>query len=243
MYSISICDADERARDSLEEVINRYFKSKDILVKIRKFDNFREMQRSYKIVDIVFIDAKTINNADFCLLEFFVRSNPYVYLYILGDSCAYLGDIDELCTFRYIEKPVGFKQLYHSLDRIIDMQKDVAFMSNYLPVTLKENEIVCIYSLNRRTYVLTDLGIVYPTIISVKEWQRKVRDIKSFCQPHYSYIINRRFIYSFSGNEIVLQCKNGKAMSVYPSQRRMGEIRNNYYTGIRPINIFITETD
>lgn len=229
MYSISICYADERERHSLEENIHYYFKTRDLLVNIRKFSNFGEMQRSHRIADIVFVDAKTISNADLCL---FVRSNPCACLYMLGDGRSYPGDIIDMYTFRWVEKPVDFKNLYLSLDTILDMQKEVAFMSNYLPVMLKENEIVCIYSFDRRTYVLTDLGIIYPTIISVKEWQRKVSNMKSFCQPHYSFIINQKFMVSFSGNELILRCKNGQTMSVFPSQRRRGEVRTDYYEDI-----------
>ena len=229
MYSVSICDDDEKERDLLEGVLLNYFKQKNTMVKVTKFDNFSEMQRNPKMVDILFVDAEIIRYTDFCMLELFENIDLYAYVYILGEGHEYPNYINNMPTFRYIKKPVSLKQLYHSLDRIIDAQSNVGFMSNYLPVTLKENEIVCIYSNNRKTYVLTELGITYPTTSSIKEWQRKISGMKHFCQPHYSYIINRRFISSFCGDTIVLKYKNGQTMNVYPSQRRLGVFLNDYF--------------
>ncbi len=229
MYSIFICDADERTRDSLEKIIRCYFKAKDVMIRIRKFESFNEMVRHKGIADIVFMDEETVGSEGFGYVRFLLKSNPNLHLYVLGNRYKHLDFAMDAHVFRYMEKPVDLDRLYLSFNMILSAQKEIRFMSSYLPVSLKEDEFVCVYSYERRTYVVTDLGVVYPTTISIKEWERRLSGLKGFSHPHYSYIINLRFISSFDGKTIVLHCKNGKIMEVIPSQRKMGNFRNDYY--------------
>ena len=229
MYSISICDSEERTRDSLERMVDCYFKAKNIPSIIRKFNDLREMSRFSGWVDIVFLDASTVASEGFVSVRALVKENPKMYLYILGDRYTYLDDAMDMHAFRYMVKPIDLDRLYLSLGIILDSPKEINFMSNYLPVTLKEDEIVCVYSYERKTFVLTDTGVKYPTIMSIKAWKRKLEDSEDFSQPHYSYIINMNFISSFDGKQIILNCKNGKKINITPSQRKLSEFRSGFY--------------
>lgn len=229
MYSIFICDADERTKNSLEKIIKCYFKAKNVMVRIRKFESFSDMVRHKVVADIAFIDEETIGNEEIKYVQILKKCNPDLHLYVLGNRYKHLDFAMDAHVFRYLEKPIDLDRLYLSFNMILSVQKEIRFMSNYLPVTLKEDEFVCVYSYERRTYVVTDLGVVYPTTISIKEWESKLSGLRGFSRPHYSYIINLRYISSFDGKTIVLHCKSGKVMEVIPSQRKIGSFRNDYY--------------
>lgn len=228
MYNISICDADKGTRDFLEGVLGCYFKTKEVLVKIRKFERLEEMLRQSRTSDIVFMDEKTGGSDVLRYMDFLTKCNPNLRLFLLGDGYLHLDGAMDMHVFRYLSKPVDLDRLYLSLNVLLDSQKELSFMSQYLPMTLKEDEVVCVYSFERKTYVITDLGIAYPTIISIKEWERKTDGLKSFSHPHYSYIINLDYVYSFDGKKIVLHCKSGKTIEVIPSQRMLSGFKKDY---------------
>ena len=233
MYSIFICDADERARISLEKSIRCYFKAKSVLVDVRKFESFDEMVRHQGIADIVFMDEDTVGSEGMKQAKLLQKFNPDLYLYVLGDGYRQLDCAMDLHVFRYLEKPVDIDRLYLSFNIILSSHEEIHFMSKYFPVTLKEDELVCVYSYERRTYVVTDIGKVYPTTISIKEWEQKLSRMRGFSHPHYSYIINMRYIQDFNGKRIILHCMNGKNIRIVPSQRKIGNFRNDYYSRMR----------
>lgn len=232
MFSISVCDGLMRYGDSLERILNCYFKARDVLVEIRKYNSLSEMMRLGDRADIVFLDSETISCIELRSIQTLFKCNPKLYLYILSDKHFSMSESVNLYVFKCLEKPVDARALYHSLDIILEMEGTVSFTSDYLNIMLKEDEIVCIYSFKRKTYVITDKGTIYPTIVSIKQWGRKISNFKNFCHPHYSYIINSKYINSFDGRTIVLKCLNGKAISVTPSQRNLVEFRNDYYEKI-----------
>lgn len=228
MYKVSICYGMMRVGETLEKVLNCYFKTKKLLVEIRKYSRLSDMMKCDYRADMVFLDAETVLKEGFGFIKFLSTCKPKRHLCMIGDSPYPAKDDIDLVSFSYFERPVDLDMFYNSLDGIIESQEEVSFTSNYLNVTLNSDEIVCIYSFARRTFVVTDQGQVHPTINSMRYWQDKVSDFKDFYHPHYSYIINSKYINSFDGRTIVMKCINGKAVTVMPSQKRMSEFRSRY---------------
>lgn len=228
MYNIAICESDEVASESLEKTLRCYFISKKMPICVRRFSTFAELGRYSGCVDIAFLDADT-NNKD-CVRagHLLLSRNPEVFLYILSDRYAYLDDAMDLKAFRYLQKNIDMCRFVASLDIIIAKNRKVAFVSNYNNISLNESEIVCVYSRDRKTYVLTENGYAYPTTISIKSWQGRLVCSEHFTQPHYSYIVNLEHISSFDGEKIVLRCNDGKIINVYPSQRKIGEFKRSF---------------
>lgn len=227
MYSISICDKEKTRGDKLENLLHCYFTAKKLDFKINRYSTPSEISRVSGCTDIVFMNIDE-NMDGINAGEALIRSNPDIYLYVLSQGADFLDNAMDIKAFRFFETPINTERLYDSLELIVHRPLQIEFMSNYLSVTLSEAEIVCIRTEDRRTCVITDSGVVYPTTMSMKEWTEKVKECKNYVSPHYSYIVNLKYVSEFDGEVITLRTKIGKTMKIYPSQRKISEFRNRF---------------
>lgn len=228
MYSISIYDTQLLRGKKLEKLIECYFSAKRLPFRIRKFSTMSDIIRIAGYTDILFANIDEHNKDIIDMSAALMERYSNIHLYILSDKYTFLDDVMDLRAFRYFSNPVDRERLFSSLDIITQNPKKLSFVSDYTPITLVENEIVCIYTASRRTYVLTDSGATYPTTLSIKEWLSKTQGFRNYASPHYSYIVNTNYVWDFSSELIILKCKTGKVMKIYPSQRKIGEFRNVY---------------
>lgn len=233
MYNIVICDDNKQMRDSLSNQIKQFFTKKDLEYTVREFSSGEELSRYTGKVDIAFMDIEMgrINGiqAGYTLS----RRNPDVVIFIVTSHNQYLDDAMDLRVFRYLTKPVDSERLFAALEIVTEQSANISFMSSHIPVTLREREVVCIYSCARKTYVLTDSGVRYPTTLSIKDWLSNVSCDSNFSHPHYSYIINLRYVSSINGRTITLKCKNGTVVEVDASQRRWKDFKMAFFAKIR----------
>ncbi len=233
MYSISICDDDPYMRNKIEKMIRGYFAEKKIEYTLKTFSSGEELLRYRGRTDIAFLDVEMKNLNGIQTGYSLISRNHYVILFIVTSHREYLDEAMDLKVFRFLEKPVDIKRLYSALDIVTEQSSEISFVSNHIPVTLKEKDVVCIYSYDRKTFVLTDTGTSYPTILSMKEWFRKTEDIPCYSCPHYSYIINLKYVVSINGRTIVLKCKNGTVIEIEASQRKINRFKNDFIAGMR----------
>lgn len=226
MYKIHICEENRILRDSLERLIRCYFLAKRITVSVRCFEKSESLLQYPEYADIVFLGIDNVKGLRIDTVRQLQSKNPNMYLYILSDKYNHLDVAMDLKAFRYLSYNFDIHRIIASLDIITKPQNTISFMSNYMMVELKETEIVCIFSKDRKTIVLTDSGELYPTTLAIKNWLGRLSDSEDFMQPHYSYIVNKNCIHSFDGKVITLRYKDGKTMKVYPSQRRMVQVKN-----------------
>ena len=230
MYSVSIYEACEAVRESLDKIVRCYFAAKGIGVHISKFSRAEQLHSCCGYNDVVFLDVDNNSKVSIQSAYLLLRRNPNTYLFLMSDGYACIDEAMDLKAFRYLSKNLDIKRIFSSLDIITAGNQDIDFMSNYIHINLKESEIACIFSKERRTIVLTDSGDKYPTILSMKDWMARLEDCSDFLHPHYSYIINKNFVSSFDGKKIILKCKDGKTMDIYPSQRKLSEVRGSLYS-------------
>ncbi len=233
MYSISICDDDPLMRETLEKLVQRYFVSKGLDYSLKMFSCGEELARYTGKFDIAFLDVEMRNLNGIQTGYSLLKRNPDVVIFIVTSYREYLDEAMDLRVFRFLEKPVDRQRLYSALDIVTEQSEEITFISNHLPVTIRERDVVCIYSCDRKTFVLSDTGVCYPTILSMKEWLRKTENIPRYSHPHYSYIINLRYVSRIEGRTIVLRCKNGTTMRIEASQRKMNSFRNDFVSEMR----------
>lgn len=226
MYSVFVCEASKVVRESLEKILRCYFAAKDIEAKVKGFSNPRQLCMHKESADIVFMDMDSDSELSVLVAQKLIEANPQLYLYILSDRLTHLDEAMDLRAFRYFSKNLDIDRIISSLDIIFFLDIRVTFMSNYNLMEIKESDIACIFSKDRRTIVLTVSGIYHPTTLSIKNWMSKLSASRNFIQPHYSYIVNKTYISTFDGKSIVVRCKDGKIMRIYPSQRKLSQIKN-----------------
>lgn len=233
MFNISICDNDHYIREKLQKLVTDYFKVRRIEHRVSVFSSGEELCRFTGSTDIAFLDVEMGNLNGIQTGYALLSKNPGVIIFVVTSHREYLDEAMDLRVFRFLEKPVDPYRLYSALDIVTEQSKEITFVSNHLPVTIRERDIVCIYSCDRKTYVLSDTGVSYPTIMSIKEWLEKTHDIPCYSHPHYSYIINLRYVSRIEGRNIVLKCKNGLSMTVEASQRKISSFRNDFISNMR----------
>ncbi len=226
MYSISICEENENVRGTLEKIISCYFVAKGFKADIISFSNPEDLLKHPEYTDLVFLDMDGNRNLSYQVARELKVKNPDMYLYIVSDKITHLDDAMDLKAFRYLSKSLDIHRIIASLDMIVSFDKRVSFMSNYTMTKLKESEIACIFSKERRTIVVTGSGMFYPTTLSIKYWVEKLSESRHFLHPHYSYIVNKNCIYDFDGKVITLRFKGDHTMKVYPSQRMMSQVKS-----------------
>ncbi len=233
MYSISICDDEQFMRDKMEKLILAYFTEKNMECTLRAFSSGEELSRYSGITDIAFLDVEMKNLSGIQTGYSLIKRNPDVVIFIITSHSEYLDEAMDLGAFRFLEKPVDKERLFSALDIITEQSSKITFVSEHLPVTLREREIACIYSFERKTYVLTDMGVRYPTIQSMKEWLRRTENIPCYSHPHYSYIVNMKYVIRVDGKDILIKLKNGTVVRIEASQRRINKFRNEFATVMR----------
>lgn len=233
MYSISICDDDPRMRQGLETLIRGYFVQKNLDYTLQMFSCGEEFVRFRGRTDIAFLDVEMKNLNGIQTGYSLLNRNSDVVIFIITSHREYLDEAMDLRVFRFLEKPVDKQRLYSALDIVTEQSSEISFISNHLPVTLREKDVVCIYSCDRKTYVLSDTGVSYPTILSMKEWIRKTENTPCYSRPHYSYIINLKYVSRIDGRTIVLKCKNGTVMRVEASQRKINSFKSDFVSTMR----------
>ena len=158
---------------------------------------------------------------------------PDAILMITTAYMKYLDDAMDLRVFRYFEKPVDRERLFHALDIALREEAIIDIPTKNGIQKIGESSIVCIYAHLRKSVVLTDTGCKIQTRLNIKDWIVKLGQNDLFASPHYSYIVNLNFIRECTSSSIVLQCKNGEVMKIYPSKRKYTDFRNKFYEKMR----------
>ena len=226
MYSVSIYVSDIKVRDLLTKIVRCYFSAKGLHVSVKNYPDLPALQQTREMPEIVFLDVDSDTEAAKQIAYAILKKNPSVYLVVLSDKYNSLDDAMDMKAFRYLGKNLDIKRIFSAFDIIVSRKHEITFISNYIGVRLALSDIVCIYSKDRKTTVLTASGVKYITTITIKEWLCRLRESKGFIHPHYSYIVNQNYITEFDGVVLTIQCKNGDKMEIFPAQRKLTEIKS-----------------
>ena len=234
MKKIIICDDDIKFVELFEQQIYKYFTNCNHEVLIERYYSAENLILSgIKTIDIAFLDVEMKDVNGIQLGYEIQKKCPNAVLFIITSYSQYLDEAMDLKVFRYLEKPVDEKRLFRGLDIILQEKQKISFISNNVETEMNEDEIVCIYTSLRKTSVLTDKGETVTSKTTMKEWQKKLSVCNSFSSPHYSYIVNLNYVTGICDDQITVQCKNGKTMKIYGSQRKLGTFRKDFYRKMR----------
>ena len=230
MFSISIYVPSTTARESLVKIIKCYFSARDTQYRIKQYDTLSDLQKSKEYSDVLFLDIDSDTQSVIRTAYNLRKKNPALYLIVISDKYLNLDDAMDMNAFRYFGKNTDIRRVFSALNIIAAQKDEVTFMSNYINVRLPLSDIVCIYSRDRKTTVLTASGSKYITTVTIKEWLNKLSENNKFIHPHYSYIVNKNFITEFDGAMLTIQCRNGNTMEIFPAQRKLTETKTILFT-------------
>lgn len=234
MKSIIVCDDNDTFISLLKELLNEYFRNKKQDISIRYFHSGEELlETDAEKMDIAFLDIEMENLNGIQTGYELQKRNPDIILFIVTSYTQYLDDAMDLRVFRYFNKPIDKRRLYRGLDIALREKKKINIKTKNGYELFKEDEIVCVYKLLRKTVVLTKIGDTFQTCYTIKDWCEILSGNNTFFSPHYSYIVNLDYVKGLSDKTITLECKNGKQMKIHSSKRKYSEFKRAFNEKMR----------
>lgn len=227
---ILFCDDDPNLLIQLQEYVTEYFtRIGGTQPQYAAYNSGDELLQSERKADIAFLDVEMPGLSGIHVGAELKRHNPEIKIFIVTSYPDYLDEAMRFQVFRYLSKPIDKDRLFRNL-------KDALYqfnMANKEYVIALENgvetrtsdEIICINTQQRKCIVHTTDGVFVSTT-TMDHW-RKTLTLPCFYQPHKSFIINMRYVYSVGKDSITLRC-NGKLVEAYLAKRRFTHFKDTY---------------
>ncbi len=198
-YVIGICDENKNFLKQMSNIVNNYYKKKkDIEIKL--FSNPLDVLKNYKKLNLLFLDIEMSE------LNGLILKRKLEQLDFKG-SIIYVTDQEQYMKEAFGKNVIAFIQK-NDIERVISVLKSIHEQR-------KNNKILNIseVSVNIRDiyYLKADYGYVqihtnngtHCFYMYLNQLLERVND-PSFVQVHRSYIVNLRYIQTFTANEITL---------------------------------------
>ena len=158
-----------------------------------------------------------------------IKRNPRTKIIIVTSYPDYLDEAMRFHVFRYLSKPINKNRLFENL-------KDAIYQYNIesirIPIetkggviTLASEDIICFEGQKRVTKIYTVDGELV-SAKGIQSWQEELK-IPSFYASYRNYIVNMKYVASFSKDIIKLKYKN-IGINAYLASRKYSEFKNKY---------------
>ena len=231
---IVLCDDDEQILKQLQKYLRTYFQSAhlsqpDYTVYTSGDDLLSsETGTSAAPIDIAFLDVEMPGRNGINTGAILKERNPNVRIFIVTSYADYLDDAMKFHVFRYLSKPIDkarlFRNMKEALHQISMDAEKISIETKDETVICSSDEIVMIENIDRKVIVHT-LSRSLESIENAKYWDRLLK-YKSFFRPHRSYIINFKFILSYTHDSIKLKTPDGKIWEAYMARRKYQEFKD-----------------
>ncbi len=210
MIKIAICDDSEYIRKKNEELLVKYTIQKDIDCKIKQFENGEGLLNEVDDFDLIFLDYQFEDKgADGMVIAKAIRKkNADITIIFLSSYTNVVFETFEVGTFRFLTKPLEEEKLYGAMDAYMESlknEKTICVKSGGANHFIKENQIS--YIEGNGKYCIIHL-INKKKAIECIETLAAVEDrinSKSFFRCHKSFLINMKYVDSYTHNELLLQ--------------------------------------
>jgi two-component system LytT family response regulator len=156
------------------------------------------------------------------------EKNPKIKIFIVTSYLDYLDDAMEFHVFRYLSKPIDkarlFRNFKEALYQISMEAEKISIETKEETIICSSDEIVMIEKEDRRVIVHT-LSRSLESVENAKYWDRLLK-YRSFNRPHRSYIINLKYLQSYTHESIVLKTPDGRIWEAYIARRKYQEFKD-----------------
>lgn len=219
---VAIVDDELYWRDKVKRQVEAYFKKEADIDLYGMGEEFLEENKPY---DIVFMDIEMGEMDGFCVLEEYGKNYPNAIPIILTSHTEMSRKGYRVNAFRYIDK-----QELREIDEALESAGKKFLQEKVIDVHTARKELLSIKckgiyymeSYNHEVSIYTLSGE-----IAVKEKLDDLEEVVKeygFYRIHRSYLVNMKYISSFTRTEVTLQ--NGK--KIYMSRRKFSEFKGTY---------------
>lgn len=226
---IAICDDNNIILNQIEKYITEYFQSKCTEVPaIERYNNGDTLLEKDSSYDIVFLDIEMPGANGIYVGNTLSQRNTNIIIFIISSYMEYLDDAMRFHVFRYLSKPIEKNRFFRNLQDALRLyhSANVRFTieTKSETHTISADNIIFFETDKRNTKIYTTKD----TLISnegIKYWIDRTSRYPCFYMTHKSYIINMRYVSSFSRDTITLY---GGKYTAYLAKRRYKDFRKTY---------------
>lgn len=200
---IAVCDDERRFINDFSMIVNRLYKSLDMIVE--EFSNGAQLLKSFEMwkFDIVFLDIEMPDMDGISLARKLRELSEEVYIVFLTGHIEYAIKGYEVNALRYLTKPATEESIREVLEHVIKKQSSEKILwvkNRETEQSVKFSDIVFLEA--------QDQNIVINTISNSYEIRGKLNDYEKSLRPdgffriHRSYMVSLSKIMSISGREI-----------------------------------------
>lgn len=227
---ILFCDDDPNILAQLQGYVTEYFArigGKE--PEYAAYHSGEELLQSERKADIAFLDVEMPGLSGIHVGAELKKHNPEIKIFIVTSYPDYLDEAMRFQVFRYLSKPVDKERLFRNLKDAM-YQYNMATKEYVIALengveTRMADEIICVETQKRKCLIHTTDGVFTST--ATMDYWRRTLSLPCFYQPHKSFIINMRYVYSVGKDTIILRCKE-KRMEAYLAKRRFTHFKDTY---------------
>ena len=224
---IVLCDDDDNVLALLEKYLREYFKTNHLSQpeyslytsgeKLLQVETNAETEK----VDIAFLDVE-MPGLSGIHTGAKLKEHPNIKIFIVTSYPGYLDEAMRFHVFRYLSKPIEKKRLFCNMkDALYQLSVDtrkISIETKERTVIRNAEDIVLVEFVERKTKVVTIEG-TFDSVTPAKNWETLL-EMKCFFRPHRSFIINFKYVDSFSHNSILMVAPDGASYTAYLTRRK-----------------------
>ena len=227
---ILFCDDDPMITNLLQKYVADFFKERSLeLPEYVTYNSGDQIIQESPKVDIAFLDVEMPGVSGIHAGVKLKEQNPSVKILIVTSYPDYLDEAMRFQVFRYLSKPIDKNRLFRNLkDAIFQYNtesKEYVIVTSDGIYTRKAEEIVCVQSSVRKTIVYTTTGILI-SVEKMQYWKEQLT-LPCFQEIHRSYIINMRFVYRITNDEVCLRYGEHE-VHAYLARRKYPHFKEQY---------------
>lgn len=234
MYTIALCDDEERELDRIEDLLAGYQERERALeYRTERFGSAEELMRrvreeSYK-PDVLLLDIFMSGRSGIEVAEELRRMELDIPIVFLTTSTEYALKAYEVDAVQYLVKPLDVKRFFHAMDSVIEKigknkkNQVVIKVAGGIRQIQIDDIVYCESQKNYQELYLVS-GVYKIRMTSGKLWEM----LEGFCQfgrCGRSYILNMNHVVSVDREEIVMD--NGS--TVYIPRNKAAEFKKEYF--------------
>lgn len=227
---ILFCDDDPRILEQLQKYVREYFKGKGgVHPEFAAYNSADELLANETRADIAFFDVEMPGRSGIKASSILKSICPRVLIFIVTSYPYYLDEAMREQVFRFLDKPIDKNRLFRNLNDAVYQYnagtKEVPVETSQGLELVKADEIICLETVQRKTYLITTNSI-FETNLGIEHW-RKTLDLPCFYSSHRGVIINMRYVSRVGKDTILLKYKSF-SKEVYLARRKYKEFKDLY---------------
>lgn len=202
---VGFCDDEKSAHDTIRDLLNEYADEKSISIKLINYISAEQMLVANDELDFLLLDID-MPKMDGIEAGYRLRSIGKDYkIIMLTARDDRFREAFKIGAFRFVSKPVERKELYDTIDAVIEnmsaFQKVVVYRDG-VKYKIIQKDILYIEANHSSTMIFT-INNEFRSEMPLAEW-KDVLDSKAFFQCHKSFMVNLGKIKEIQGNTIIM---------------------------------------